>query len=253
MKRNSVWLACLFTMGLFSSTVHSAGGFPGTDLAILGLEVGGGYFLADVDGEVVAGVDVQNGLDIDEIGSPYFYFNFEHALRLIPNLRVARTHIDEEGQGALDQSFVYEGRTFTAGQVVLNKVDFSHTDVTLYHDFWDIGGDFDLGLTGRWFDGEVDLGGTIETADILIPMVYANARIDLPFSGFYLGAQANVGSISGDSISDGEVKVGWRREDFILPDFSVEVGYRSYTIDVEESVNIDLDLTGAFINFKGNL
>jgi outer membrane protein len=252
MKYPSAWLACLFSLG-FSSTANAAGGVPGTDLAVFGLEVGGGYFLAEVDGDVVAGVDVKNDLDIEDIGSPYFYFNFEHALPLVPNLRVARTHIDEESQGRLDQTFTYKGRSFTTGQVVLNKVDFSHTDITLYHDFWDMGGDFDLGLTARWFDGEVDLAGTIESADVLIPMVYANARIDLPFSGLYLGAQANVGSMSGDSISDAEVKVGWRREDFILPDFSVEVGYRNYTIDVEESVNIDLDLTGAFINFKGNL
>ena len=115
MKYPSAWLACLFSLG-FSSTANAAGGVPGTDLAVFGLEVGGGYFLAEVDGDVVAGVDVKNDLDIEDIGSPYFYFNFEHALPLVPNLRVARTHIDEESQGRLIKPLPIKGAHLLQGR-----------------------------------------------------------------------------------------------------------------------------------------
>ncbi len=219
----------------------------------LGLEVGGGYWLPSTDGDVIAGVDVEDELDIEDFGTPYFYFNFEHPLPLVPNLRMARTHLDEEGQGRLATNFSFEGSNFTAGQTTLNNLDLSSTDVTLYYELWDTSGDFDIGLTARWFNGVVEVGGTVESADIVIPMLYVKAQADLPFTGFYLGGMANVTSYSGDSISDAEVKVGWRKKDFILPDFGVEVGYRRIDLDVDESVEIDVELSGAFINFNGKL
>lgn len=217
----------------------------------LGLEVGGGIWIPSTDGDVIAGVDVEDELDIEDFGTPYFYFNFEHPLPIVPNLRMARTHLDEEGEGRLATNFSFEGQNFTAGQTTLNNLDLSSTDVTLYYELWDTSGDFDVGLTARWFNGEVDVNGTRETADIVLPMLYVKAQAELPFSGFYVGGMANVTSYSGDSISDAEVKVGWRKKDFILPDFGVELGYRRLDLDVDESVDIDLELSGAFIYING--
>ena len=240
---NKKAIAMLFSMSLAA---------PLASADTLGLEIGGGYWIPDVDGDVVSGVDVDSELDIEDIGSAYVYAQFEHPMPIIPNLRVARTHVDKEGTGRLNTNFTFEGTAFTAGQVTLNKVDFSNTDITLYYDLWDIGGDFDIGLTARWFEGEVDIDGTVEAAEIVLPMVYANARIDLPFTGTYLGAQLNAASYSGDSITDSELKIGWQKKNFILPEFGVELGYRNLSLDVEESLDIDLDLSGAFLNFKGN-
>ncbi len=46
--------------------------------------------------------------------------------------------------------------------------------------------------------------------------------------------------------------MGWQKKDFILPEFGVELGYRSLSIDADENVEIDLDLSGAFLLIKGN-
>lgn len=217
----------------------------------LGLEVGGGYWQPSTDGDVIAGVDVEDELDLEDIGAAYFYFNFEHPLPLVPNLRVARTHLDKDSRGRLATNFTFEGVNYAAGQVTQNTLDLSSTDITLYYELWDTSGDFDVGLTARWFKGEVDIDRTTETTDLVIPMLYARAEAELPLTGFYVGALVNVASYSGDSITDGEVKVGWRKKDFILPDFGVELGYRSLDLDVDEEVDIDVDLSGIFINMNG--
>lgn len=236
-------LAWLLSLGILS---------PFASADVLGLEVAGGYWQPDVDGDAVAGVDVDEELGIEDIGSAYIYAQFEHPIPLIPNIRVARTHIDKEGTGRLNTNFTFEGQNFVAGQVTRNKVDLSHTDITAYYEIIDTGGDLDVGLTARWFRGEVDINGFIEEAEIVLPMAYARAKADLPFTGFYVAGRVNAASYSGDSITDAEVNLGWTRKDFILPEFSAELGYRSFDIDVEESVFIDLDLSGVFINIRGD-
>ncbi|MFN3239442.1 MAG: TIGR04219 family outer membrane beta-barrel protein [Pseudomonadales bacterium] len=240
-------LIALVVTGLMSSAAATS-----AVADTLGLQVGGGYWQPNVDGDVVANVNVEDELDIEDIGSAYFYFNFEHPLPLVPNLRVARTHIDKEGNGRLNTNFTFEGQNFIAGQRTKNKLDLSNTDFTFYYELWDTSGDLDVGVTARWFKGEVDIGSTVEENDLVLPMLYVRAEAELPFTGFYAGGLVNTSSYSGDSIVDGELKIGWRKKDFILPDFGVELGYRRLDLDVDDSVDIDLDLSGAFININGN-
>ncbi|MFT4800116.1 MAG: outer membrane protein [Candidatus Azotimanducaceae bacterium] len=218
----------------------------------IGFEVGGGYWDANFSGDVIADVSIDSELNIDSAGSTYIYAHIEHPIPFFPNLRIAQTNIDESGTGLLSTNFLYEGASFIAGQSVASSVDLSHTDVTLYYELIDLGMDLDLGLTARYLEGEVSLGNVTESAEIILPMVYLRGKFNLPFTGTYLGGQINAASYSGDSIMDADVKIGWQTENFIFPEFGVEAGYRRLSIDADESVLIDLQADGVFMNLTAH-
>jgi outer membrane protein len=217
-----------------------------------GFFVGGGYWHANFSGNVITSVDIESELDIESAGSPYIYAHLEHPLPFIPNLRVARTNIDQSGTGVLTSNFNYEGTGFSAGQSVASSVDLSHTDLTLYYELIDIGMDVDLGITARYLEGEVSINNVRESAEVILPMIYVRGKFNLPFTGTYIGGQVNAASFSGDRILDGDLKVGWQTENFIFPEFGVEAGYRQFSVDADESVFIDLEMDGAFVNITAH-
>jgi outer membrane protein len=217
-----------------------------------GFFVGGGYWDANFSGNVITSVDIESELDIESAGSTYIYAHLEHPLPFIPNLRVARTNIDQSGTGVLTSNFNYEGTGFSAGQSVASSVDLSHTDLTLYYELIDIGMDVDLGITARYLEGEVSINNVRESAEVILPMIYVRGKFNLPFTGTYIGGQVNAASFSGDRIIDGDLKVGWQTENFIFPEFGVEAGYRQFSVDADESVFIDLEMDGAFVNITAH-
>lgn len=236
-----------FLPGLLLSVVSL-----GTQADTIGFELGGGYWDASYSGDVIADVSIDSELGIDGSSATYIYAHIEHPIPFFPNLRLSQTNIDESGRGVLTSSFNFEGASFTAGQSVASSVDLSHTDVTLYYELIDIGMDLDLGVTARYIEGEVSLDSVSESAEIILPMLYVRGKFNLPFTGTYLGGQINAASYSGDSIMDADVKVGWQTENFIFPEFGVEVGYRSFSIDADESVLIDLQADGVFVNLTAH-
>lgn len=234
----------LFCLLISISTAAQADSF--------GFFVGGGYWGANFSGNVITSVDIESELDIERAGSTYIYAHLEHPLPFIPNLRVARTNIDESGTGVLTSNFNYEGTGFSAGQSVVSSVDLSHTDVTLYYELIDVGMDLDLGITARYLEGEVSINNVRESAEVILPMIYVRGKFNLPFTGTYIGGQVNAASYSGDRILDGDLKVGWQTENFIFPEFGLEAGYRQFSVDADESVFIDLEMDGAFVNITAH-
>ena len=86
-------------------------------------------------------------------------------------------------------------------------------------------------------------------------MLYAHGKFGLPFSGMYLGAEANAISYSGNRVLDYALKVGWETENFILPEFGIEAGYRRFGIEGDEGdidVGVDVAVDGFFINLTGH-
>ena len=224
----------------------------GAQADTIGFELGGGYWDASFSGDVITDVSIDSELGIDSSSATYFYAHLEHPIPFFPNLRVAHTNIDESARGVLTGSFNFEGSSFTSGQSIASSVDLSHTDVTLYYELIDLGMDLDLGVTARYIEGEVSLDSVSESAEIILPMLYLRGKLNLPFTGTYVGGQINATSYSGDSVMDADVKVGWQTENFIFPEFGVEAGYRSFSIDADESVLIDLEADGIFVNMTAH-
>lgn len=217
----------------------------------LGLYVGAGAWNVDFSGDVLNSVDVDRQLGISSDTSYDIYVAFEHPIPFVPNIRLARAGIKDSGKGTVTTAFDFDGTAFAPNDEVGSNLDLTYTDLTLYYEIWDTGFDFDLGLTARKFDGELTINTTTQSIDAYLPMVYVNARVNLPFSGFYLGATGNGLTFRDSSLTDYAVKLGWSTESFIFPEFGIEGGYRRFDLNADANdadVDVDVELSGPFIN-----
>ena len=223
----------------------------------LGLYVGVGQWNSSFEGDVVADVDLGDELAMSGSGDSgnSIYVRLEHPIPVIPNIRLARTDISNSGTGTLSTNFEFNGQTFTPAQTVANSIDLTHTDFTLYYEVVDIGFDLDFGLTARHLDGKVSIGTAEEDVSGVLPMLFVHGKFGLPLTGTYLGVEGNVISFSGNRALDYALKIGWETENFILPEFGIEVGYRRFGIEGEASdidVGVDVAVDGIFINLTGH-
>ena len=134
-------------------------------------------------------------------------------------------------------------------------MDLTNTDVTLYYELIDTGLEFDLGLTAKFFDGELQIDDTVESISGGIPMLYARGKFPLPFVGFYFGADIHGIGYKDNQISDYSLTFGWETENWILPEFGIEGGYRAWKIEIDEDdfdVAVDAELDGIFINLTAH-
>lgn len=222
---------------------------------ILGVFVGAYSWQQNYDGEVldlnsgISPIDFESTLNLDDESNNVFYLAFEHPVPILPNFELVNTTIESEGHSMVT-SEILAGITVTGD--VNSIVDFSHTDVTAYWQLLDNWVSLDLGLTARMFDGSIQLAETSgafnvarEEVDKTIPMIFARARFDLPFSGLHT-------TVSGNGISDGDNKlfdyqlsVGYETDIGL----GIDAGYRRLTLELEDINDIDADGTikGGFI------
>jgi len=216
---------------------------------------GAGYWNTNYSGSLIANVSVEDELNIRSGSSSYLYVAFEHPLPLVPNIKVARTGIQDNGNGTLARDFTFGGTTYSSSEPVVTDIELTNTDVTLYYEVVDLGMDLDIGLTGRFFQGGVSLNGTRQDINGFLPMIYGRARFGLPFTGTWVGGDINYMGFSGNQIADYAVRVGWETENLILPEIGIEGGYRRFSLDANADdldVNIDTQVDGFFVNLTGH-
>ena len=113
-----------------------------------------------------------------------------------------------------------------------------------------------FGLDAKNLKGTVDTNNASPiNFDETLPLVYLNARVDLPFAPIDLEATTKAISYDGASISDSEAKIS-----FTLPlplpliDFKIDVGYRAQNITIPNSLvsglNADINTKGAFFGLS---
>jgi len=153
----------------------------------------------------------------------------EHPIPLLPNIRADFTP---------ESSF-----TGTDGSTGTNTVKFSQIDTTLYYEILDNIVDFDIGLTGKFIDGEV-AGAVNQSFDVVIPMVYVGASVKIPALPIRLDADLKYVGYSGNSISDMRIKAVWE----VLAGLEAVAGYRYESLKLDEDdIYSTLKIQGPFI------
>jgi len=178
-----------------------------------------------------------------------FYLAIEHPVPLIPNIKVQHTAITSEGT-ATTRGFSLDSITFDAETEATTELDLTHTDLTLYFEILDNYLSLDVGLTARQFDGLARVqgvsGGESSTEevdlDLTIPLLYGKAQIDLPFTGWFVGGTINYLSISDNTVSDIEAKIGYLNGGLGL-DFGFEAGLRRMTVETDDEGDLTADAT----------
>lgn len=215
----------------------------------LGVWAGGGIWKADPSGTFRYqgdNVDLNNDLHLKEDNQNYVYAIFEHPIPIIPNVKVSQTTLDYAGSGTMSKNF--GGVTYSGN--VSTKMVLDHSDITLYYRFLDNIVNFDLGITGKTFDGKVTVSDASTTSttkvDGTIPMLYASVGFDVPGVDLFIGVEANMLAIDNSSITDVTTKISYTTSYFL----GVEAGVRSLTVELDNqnSNYSNMEFTGAYAN-----
>ncbi|MDX1693681.1 MAG: TIGR04219 family outer membrane beta-barrel protein [Ketobacteraceae bacterium] len=213
-----------------------------------------GTFKNSDTSDTVGEIDLEDDLGLDDDTATFFYVAIEHPVPLLPNIRLARTDMEQEGSTTLEDAIEFNGKTYDAE--IESTIDLSHTDVTLYYELLDNWVNLDLGLTVRQFDGKLEItgreanSGQTETAkedvDFPVPMLYAKAQFDLPFTGLYAAVDGNIIGYGGNSFIDATGKIGYETS----LGFGVEAGLRTITLEIDDEDNLeaDMDFSGMYLS-----
>lgn len=247
--KHTLKLSALLCAGILSSTAHAdtlLGGYVGAQVWNMGAT--GGFS----QNESLA------TFAFDEEANTSFYAALEHPIPLVPNIKIARTSMDTTGSTVIDTQFTFGDRVFLVNSQLETTVEMTATDYILYYEILD--NDLltvDVGITGKQIEGDfvvVDQNGNTgtENFDGIIPMGYGKVQIGLPFTGFGLHAEGSFLSIDDDSLTDYQVAITYSFVETFALDLSIQAGYRSTTLDIEDLDDIyaDLEFDGAYIGLE---
>ena len=194
-------------------------------------------------------IDIQNDLGFDDESHSDIWIKLEHPLPIIPNVKFVSSSLDASASSNLPNPIVFDDQTFNASTDVNTRFDMTNTEFTLYYELLDNWINLDAGLTLRQYDGQSRISTATTSAgenlDFTVPLLYLDARIDLPFTGFFIDSTMNTISVDNNSISDINVSLGYE-SDFGL---GARLGYRTLGLAFDEAdLDVDLDFEGTYLN-----
>lgn len=218
---------------------------------LLGVYAGAGSWRQDFAGEVASGGEQ---IDLDDLGigdqaNQVGYLAIEHGLPVLPNLRLGYSDLSASGREVLAGTLAFNGSSFAVGDNVASAVDVTEIDAVAYYQLLDNVVSLDLGVAARWVDGDVDVtSGTASGRarfEGVLPLAYARGRLDLPFSGWWIGAQAMGTGYHGHDLLDADAQLGWESPYGL----GAELGWRTFRFELDRIDDIDhadIDVSGPY-------
>ncbi|MGL1958085.1 MAG: TIGR04219 family outer membrane beta-barrel protein [Colwellia sp.] len=207
-----------------------------------------------------------------------YFIAVEHPYPLLPNVRISSTALDTTGKTTLTQEFSFGDETFLIDDDINASFNINYVDYTLYYQLLDHRlFSFDLGLTARYFNGDVTVigptitGGECIPTDVpnhcittpissytpkgkiktneIVPMLYVATNISLPLRGLSVFGQGDFSLIDDHSLYDYQVGLSYDLVDSRKVDLNLTLGYRVVKMEFEDLDNLytDLEFKGAFI------
>ena len=223
----------------------------------VGLNIGANHWTPDLTGSFgsvgESQIDLTTDLGLDEPAPSNLVLILEHPIPLLPNVKYQSLELDSAGSNFVNplDPLNFEGQSFSGS--VSSTFDLSHDDIVLYYEVLDNWISLDFGLDLKVFDGEVEmtdgLSPSTETVliDETVPLFYISARFDLPFSGFYIGADINNNFNTGDgSAEDSSIMLGYESGSGL----GIEGGIKKFSLELDDinNLNADLEYDGIYLN-----
>ncbi len=216
---------------------------------LLGLYAGAQYWQVEPEGEFGTAQDDQANFNFDDDAQGSFYIAFEHPVPLIPNIKLRQTQLEVAGAGNVD--FNFNGTNYSGTAQV--DADLSNTDLILYYEVLDNGlASFDFGVTVKSLDGEIIVsdGDASDTQELsgYVPMGYIAANVGLPLTGFSIYGDFSILSIGDHSMTDYQAGLAYTFVDNLAVDMSAQLGYRSFSLELDDLDGIysDLEFSGIY-------
>ena len=183
----------------------------------------------------------------------------EHPIPLVPNIKVARLSLGNQGVTRLSNAYSFGGQLYRTDTAVQAELDLSQTDITLYYEILD--NDLisaDVGLTARQLDGNVmvsEVDGNRQSSTQVsgvLPMLYGKLKVGLPITSLGLYVEGNYLSIDEHSISDLQAGIIYNFAESFALDMDLQLGYRQSSIDLEDLDNLysELDFSGIYLGLE---
>jgi outer membrane protein len=225
-------------------------GFAGLNAAnadFVGLNIGAYAWTPDISGTVQTGSDtrirLQSDLGYNDESSSGLSISLEHPVPALPNVRYQTIDLSSSSR-TTTSGIQFNGNTYTG--TINSTLDLSHQEIVLYYEMLDNWINIDLGLDLKMFDGEVGINNDRVTIDETVPMLYLSARVDLPFTGFYVGANLQQLSLGDNSAEDTTLLIGYESKTGL----GIEGGFKTFTLDLNDASDLDtnLEYDGLFLN-----
>ncbi len=192
-------------LSMLSTTVANAD--------FLGLEVGYAAWSSKLTGNIQKGDDAIDFEDDLGYGSSktnaFMWAYFDHPIPLIPNVKIQQTNYNDSAIGKIRYPMTFAGYSIgTINESVSSEFTFNQTDIIPYWRILDNWINFDIGLNIKTINGNIKIDTAItnqhidESFKVTLPMLYAKAKLDLPFSGLSFEADCSYVSYSGNKIVD---------------------------------------------------
>ena len=200
-------------------------------------------------------IDLVDDLDSDSSAQSSMVLILEHPIAALPNIRYQGYNLDSTETDNGISSINLSGSTLNAAGGGNSAFDLDHEDIVLYYKLLDSKVDLDLGVDLKRFEGQISQTGSSFAVDETIPLLYLSARIDLPVTGLYLGANINANvvdlGISDSSAQDSTLMLGYQSDNGL----GIEGGIKYFSLELNDAGNYDTEFEydalylNGYINF----
>lgn len=176
-------------------------------------------------------------LGYDDESYNFITLQLKHPIIFLPNIRFQQTTMSTDASATLSSGDVLNLDGIDFQDTVSSELDLSHRDITLFYSPLSNWIRLDVGLTGRYFSGGAEASSETvnESSNVelntWVPLLYGNARFDLPLTGLYTGLNTNMLNYDGHSLQDYMATVGYTTSG--ITGFNVELGYRSFKLNID--------------------
>ena len=224
-----------------------------TQADIIGGTVEASVWQAGISGETKSGANtifLDSDLKFDDDTFFEIAASIELPVPVLPNLKIRHTKLEQTETGQIPNDY----GTVSAGANVRTTLDLTHTDVIAYYEILDNWVSIDIGFDIKVFDGQIDvqdLGSANQSGpgvDVVLPLPYAKAEIELPFTGMAFGAEMAGISYSGSGLYDARARI---RQNISLA--FIELGYRVMGIKIDDlgagdAFEVDAKYDGVYLS-----
>jgi outer membrane protein len=218
----------------------------------LGAEIGFATWNPELTGSIKGNNVLDSDIDVEKdlgFGSKetnsFFWVYFDHPVPFLPNIKLQKTSYSDSASKI--NSIIYDGKTYSGN--IKTNLTLNQTDIISYYRLLDNWINFDLGVNLKVVDGNIKISApsatdTNKDFGAIIPMLYAKARFDLPFSGLSFETDGSYVGYSGSKLSD--FKAGIVYESSYGLGATAGIRKQNLTLDDIDNTNTNLDINGLY-------
>jgi outer membrane protein len=246
---------------LFSTIVATLLTTTVSNADFIGAEVGFATWSPALTGNIrkdAGTLDFEKDLDYGSEGMNSFVWAYvDHPIPLLPNIKVQKTSYSDTSTGTASADINFAGANITLSEKVTGTFAIDQFDIIPYWRILDNWINLDLGFNLKSIDANIKLDTLTtnqhanENFSVIIPMLYAKAKFDLPFTGFSAEADVSYINLVGNNLTD--IKGGIAYETTF--GFGAIAGIRKETLILEDidsiygNINIEGIYAGVFFHF----